>query len=592
MTEITPVSDKKYRLEFDNNGAIEIGDDDELKFKPSMMFQRSGERKGPNYFFKAVPRGDFDVNDPVEEKTGEIIDKVTIDDDSGDCAVHCYKKEAGVLGDKGKFEFSLILKNKPTPDLNPTFDVIYDIDFSDGVEFWKQLPYDEQIESGEDVAAGVVKRDERFGYDSEDNVLCSMPEEAINSFAVMAPGKVKLFQKLFHIPRPKAIDDDLTEQWCDLDIDTVAKTMTVKIPWTFLNSATYPIEIDPTFGYTTLGGSTHNFQGIIIGSKASPSVNIDVDTFWAGLNADWFFGEDVKMALYEDDGVNGTLQSPQSEEKDDGHGTTQFVSFDTTSGTVFANSAKDYLIAAWTGSSFSIQRDYNGSNVSRWYNATYNGWPSPIALSNSVYDYSTYAEGDESGVFYWGMEDNKTSTSAYRNNRYMSGQSPNKDGMVVKAIWFRSNASGTCAVALHTGGSSGSPPSGATQRTEDHNVSIVSGWNRIPVTNYNWPKNTFTWVNVVHGTATSAYYTTASGEAEDFDSSNGRYSVGTPSDEDETSQLPTTIGSGSFSDVWYNVLVEYEIVTGFGNKVHGVEPAKIGKVLGVEASKISKVLFG
>lgn len=588
MHKLKQINDQRYRLKFNDDAIIDIGDDAELKFKPIFNFKRTDK-----YFFKATPQGDFDLNDPSHEMDLTEIRKIKITDDTGDIAVHCYEKEPGELADKGKFEFSIVLNKKPVQGVDPTFDIVFDIVFAKDMEFWKQIPYNERIISGEDTALGVVKRDARFGYDSEDNVICSMPEAAVNSYAVMAPGKYKSYDKLFHIPAPEAVDALDSKQWCDLDINPVVKTMTIKVPWTYLNSATYPVEIDPTFGYTTLGSGSTSLNGIIIGSKDSPSNELDVESLWVGLNSDWDSGENVKMALYWDDGTNGHLQTPQSVELSTGHGTTQFVEFAVASpGSVRARSTRDYLIAAWGDSATGIQRDYNGSNVSRWYNSLYgSSWPDNIILSNSVYDYSTYAEGPIATTnLHWGLENNvATGSSGYRNNRYLSGQSPNLDNMVVKAIWFRSTAAGTAAVALHTGGSSGSPPSGDTQRTEAHNQSISSGWNRIAVSDYAWPKNTWTWINVVHGTTTAAYYTDQSSESEDFDPSNGRYSVGTPSDEDETSQLPTTIGSGTFSSAWYNVYVEYDIIT-FGDKVHGVVNASIGKVLGVDKAKIAKVI--
>jgi hypothetical protein len=58
--------------------------------------------------------------------------------------------------------------------------------------------------------------------------------------------------KAFHIYRPKAHDADGRTVWCDLRIDTV---LTITVPPDFLQTANYPVTIDPTFGYAGAGGT-------------------------------------------------------------------------------------------------------------------------------------------------------------------------------------------------------------------------------------------------------------------------------------------------------------------------------------------------
>lgn len=62
--------------------------------------------------------------------------------------------------------------------------------------------------------------------------------------------------KAFHLYRPWAEDAKGTRVWCDLRID--GDHLTIIIPQAFLNSATYPVWLDPTFGYTTQGASQDN----------------------------------------------------------------------------------------------------------------------------------------------------------------------------------------------------------------------------------------------------------------------------------------------------------------------------------------------
>jgi hypothetical protein len=59
--------------------------------------------------------------------------------------------------------------------------------------------------------------------------------------------------KLLHIFRPRIFDADGNSRWCDLSIDSL---FTITIPDDFLAKATYPIRIDPTFGYSSAGASS------------------------------------------------------------------------------------------------------------------------------------------------------------------------------------------------------------------------------------------------------------------------------------------------------------------------------------------------
>ena len=57
--------------------------------------------------------------------------------------------------------------------------------------------------------------------------------------------------KAFHIERPRAWDSDGDTTWCVVRIDTVLDSLTITAPQSFLAKATYPVVIDPTFGYST-----------------------------------------------------------------------------------------------------------------------------------------------------------------------------------------------------------------------------------------------------------------------------------------------------------------------------------------------------
>lgn len=65
--------------------------------------------------------------------------------------------------------------------------------------------------------------------------------------------------KAFHIYRPYAEDATGKRVWCELLIDEKAGELAVVTPEEFLANAVYPVLIDPTFGYTSMGGSSTSF---------------------------------------------------------------------------------------------------------------------------------------------------------------------------------------------------------------------------------------------------------------------------------------------------------------------------------------------
>jgi hypothetical protein len=59
--------------------------------------------------------------------------------------------------------------------------------------------------------------------------------------------------KLFHIYRPQVTDANGSTTWASLSYSN--NTLNITVPQSFLDSAVYPVLVDPTFGYTTAGAS-------------------------------------------------------------------------------------------------------------------------------------------------------------------------------------------------------------------------------------------------------------------------------------------------------------------------------------------------
>jgi len=143
--------------------------------------------------------------------------------------------------DNNSMEYLLILNQKP--DTN-SFDL--ELNYTEGLEFNYQAPlYKEQ---------GLT----------EPNATCNAtdcqgshrPENVVGSYAVYHNYKRNnqyKTGKLFHIYRPKIFDANNKTVWGTLDYSQ--NKLTVTVPQDFLDKASYPVRVDPSFGYDTAGSS-------------------------------------------------------------------------------------------------------------------------------------------------------------------------------------------------------------------------------------------------------------------------------------------------------------------------------------------------
>lgn len=94
----------------------------------------------------------------------------------------------------------------------------------------------------------------------------SRAESVVGSYAIYHSKKNNEYEsgKVGHIYRPKLIDTTGKTCWADLKIDPEAKTMSITCPQQFLDESSYPIIVDPTFGYTIAGSSFSSVQTTIL----------------------------------------------------------------------------------------------------------------------------------------------------------------------------------------------------------------------------------------------------------------------------------------------------------------------------------------
>lgn len=161
----------------------------------------------------------------------------------------------------GAFEFDVVLDGPPSSNR-----LDFTLNFKDADFYYQGELTAEEIKEG-----------------------CRRPENVVGSYAVYAStaktnyvgGKEYRTGKLGHIYRPRVRDAKGAEVWGVLAIDAAAGVLSITIPQAFLDSAVYPVTVDPTFGYTTQGGTAlQNLKNTVaaLGAIVSPLTASSGDT--------------------------------------------------------------------------------------------------------------------------------------------------------------------------------------------------------------------------------------------------------------------------------------------------------------------------
>jgi hypothetical protein len=186
------------------------------------------------------------------------------------------------------------------------------------------------------------------------------PENVVGSYAVYHKTKRDhvigqtnyATGKAFHIYRPKVWDADGNEIWAELSY--ADGTLSVTVPQSFLDSAVYPVRVDPTFGYTSLGatgnniGTNVNDQSTRRGTKFTLSEEGTLDSISAGLKLDdagQSANADTNVFLNrEDTGVDSHDEVASIEELNQFYDSTTGAFFEFTASSE-ALTADDYILS-------------------------------------------------------------------------------------------------------------------------------------------------------------------------------------------------------------------------------------------------------
>jgi hypothetical protein len=296
----------EYKLDDlgDTKPNIVIGGADisvENKFVPNLnaSFQcfSGSEKYFVNFNRKGIAGGTTEVlqNGELSFITGDETDKWSVSND-------------------GRSKWDVIYAKKPPSNIvewelkcSPELDFLYQ-DPSD-TNTWPFL--DANPEYDDDIVGSYAIYCERGGHlksaDGKDDIY--------NYFA----------GKLSHLYRPLCIDDDGKEEWADLElikISDILYTLRAIIPQVFLDSAKYPLTLDPNLGYDTKGGtytngSNANYMGcynVTAGSNGTATTIVtwnkatELDKLKVSLYATCADGADRVLNSYEELSPSGDTE--------------------------------------------------------------------------------------------------------------------------------------------------------------------------------------------------------------------------------------------------------------------------------------------
>src|SRR5271157_2105084 len=199
--------------------------------------------------------------------------------------------------------------------------------------------------------------------------------------------------KAFHIYRPKVTDAQGNSVWAQLCIDADQGTLTITVPQDFLDSATYPVTVDPTFGYTSLGATSSGYGANMIMAGLFTTPVGAANSAWKISVGLWPAGgplSHAKCGLYKDSDRSFL------------HGTTERTNI-TISGNIWYDfqispsytlpdtTAVD--ICVWSDTAYYCRIDSVAGQTNKVKSQAYGAWPDPLnpwTYTNSDIEMSIY----------------------------------------------------------------------------------------------------------------------------------------------------------------------------------------------------------
>jgi hypothetical protein len=289
---------------------------------------------------------------------------------SGKTSLGGIDRDIWYIDDKGRLKWDIEFASRP--EINSW---TWELKHTKGIEFYYQGEL-----TVEEIADGCVR-----------------PDEVVGSYAVYcnkANNKYKT-GKLCHIYRPFCYDAKGKTIYADLNIADGQMTISINAAW--LDSAAYPVRLDPTFGYTSKGGSSADPGDNNIwapGWATTEAGTAQSLTMYARVTSAVHFC----AALYSDDDlVSSTVEGYESSYDD-------WKELNLNTQSAVSASTDYYLALRGEGSGITVYYDYVSGTLYRFnnpggYSTT---WANPISWSSSggyrFSIYCTYTTGGSSHV--------------------------------------------------------------------------------------------------------------------------------------------------------------------------------------------------
>jgi len=301
----------------------------------------------------------------------------------------------------GKVELDLPVSAKGRTHRIKQGSLKWDIEYASA----ESLPADGIERFSLESPAGLTWHHQSALTQAEIDAGLSRPENVINSYAAYWNQSNNQYGtgKFAHLYRPEMVDASGNRAWATQEI--VGDELRVVLPLGWLETATYPVTLDPTFGFESVGASTRNalnnylmgigpFTPTASGTVTSISIYMTVATD----------GTSVTMGLYDDtaaDPANRLGSSSGGSVPNAWGWREQSVSAEVTGGA-------DYWVAqnhdtGYAYLKFDSVADFHGVYTSDTYSA--GSLPDPFGAiggswSNTKHSaYATYAEGTSSFGF-------------------------------------------------------------------------------------------------------------------------------------------------------------------------------------------------
>ena len=355
-----------------NDTTITVGDARSDDFSPKATLTRWGEAS----LEVSLPAAKTEANQPATFTNNKIAWN------DGEKEVRFYELPESKDLPEGGYEIDVVYPKKPSSNI-VTMNIA-----SDGLNFSYQPPLNEE------TIPEATWCTETQCFDEKDTLIMERPENVIGSYAVYFKDGISgdysqtrhnnyKTGKAFHIYRPRITDSAGASTWGTMNIDQGVLTITV--PQDFLDSAEYPVTVDPTFGYTSVGATLATITDGIIRLSATHAApeNGTINTlhFYSGYSGS---GTNclVRPVLYKDSDLSLVTYGGENSYSTPAPGTEEWKTLDITDASL--TSGTNYDLGVWVNST-------SGGNACRYRYDT----DASYSLKSDTYTYhATNAPAD------------------------------------------------------------------------------------------------------------------------------------------------------------------------------------------------------